>query len=93
MDLIKKLLEPNVEERWTAQQAVRHDWFLSRSRATPLSQGAVETYREAADYARATLRGLRRWRQHPFLRPSVCEWSSELWHINIVYYSIRYCYV
>eukprot|EP00435_Cladocopium_sp_Y103_P023776 s2219_g5.t1 len=80
IDLIRKLLQPDVEERWTASQAVRHEWFASKTtRASPESQGRSTTThlsegffsQGAAEYARATLRGLRRWRQHPFLRRMV----------------------
>ncbi|CAK9087723.1 Calcium-dependent protein kinase 25 [Durusdinium trenchii] len=81
IDLIRKLLQPEVEERWTASQAVRHEWFtnLKITRPSPESQGRSVTterseggaFSSAADYARATLRGLRRWRQHPFLRRMV----------------------
>ena len=82
MDLIKKLLEPLVEERWTAQQAVRHEWFLPRAsthRATPDSQRSEGFSQTPADYARATLRGLRRWRQHPFLRKGRGSESHVWW--------------
>lgn len=81
IDLIRKLLQPDVEERWTASQAVRHEWFASKTtRASPESQGrsTISPHlsegffsQGAAEYARATLRGLRRWRQHPFLRRMV----------------------
>jgi len=74
IDLLQKLLQPEVEERWTASQAVRHEWFtrVSTTRASPESR-ARSTITERSDgavesYARATLRALRRWRQHPFLR-------------------------
>ncbi|CAJ1374364.1 unnamed protein product [Effrenium voratum] len=83
IDLINKLLKPEVEERWTAQQALQHEWFTSgkTTRASPestrlscvteRSDGTVFFSQKAAEYARATVRGLRRWRQHPFLRRMV----------------------
>lgn len=74
IDLLQKLLTPEVEERWTASQAVRHEWFtrVSTTRASPESR-ARSTITERSDgavesYTRATLRALRRWRQYPFLR-------------------------
>ncbi|CAE7883471.1 gloB [Symbiodinium microadriaticum] len=82
IDLIRKLLQPEVEERWTAPQALRHEWFTAKTtRASPESLGNRSIFTERSEglgftqssleFARAMLRSLRRWRQHPFLRRMV----------------------
>ncbi|CAE7533741.1 CPK2 [Symbiodinium natans] len=83
IDLIRKLLQPEVEERWTAPQALRHEWFsaMKTTRASPESLGNRSIFTDrseglgfsqsSAELARTVLRSLRRWRQHPFLRRMV----------------------
>jgi len=82
INLIRKLLQPDVEERWTAPQALRHEWFTAgkTTRASPESVGNRSIFTDrseglgfasSVDLARAVVRCLRRWRQHPFIRRMV----------------------
>lgn len=71
-DLVRALLNPNAQERWTAQRALTHDWFRGSSphgQATPdglrSPEGLAENLRELA---LVVLRGMRRWRRMPKLQ-------------------------
>eukprot|EP00931_Biecheleriopsis_adriatica_P053364 TRINITY_DN31222_c0_g1_i1.p1 TRINITY_DN31222_c0_g1~~TRINITY_DN31222_c0_g1_i1.p1 ORF type:complete len:776 (-),score=180.62 TRINITY_DN31222_c0_g1_i1:39-2366(-) len=55
IDLIGKLLVPDIDARWTAQEALHHEWFTSFIGVT-------------LPVARSVLRSLRRWRLQPWLR-------------------------
>lgn len=63
VDLIKRLLCPDVEKRWTAQQALAHPWFGDGTDST-LPVGHTERHQ----LARAVVQSLRRWRQFPKLK-------------------------
>lgn len=76
-DLIQKLLDPSIEERFTAKEALQHEWFLLKNGSPlenfsdhglhwPASEQSEGSCR--ADLARVMLRSLRRWKPQPFLR-------------------------
>eukprot|EP00442_Polarella_glacialis_P017329 CAMPEP_0115165530 /NCGR_PEP_ID=MMETSP0227-20121206/73643_1 /TAXON_ID=89957 /ORGANISM="Polarella glacialis, Strain CCMP 1383" /LENGTH=887 /DNA_ID=CAMNT_0002578011 /DNA_START=120 /DNA_END=2783 /DNA_ORIENTATION=+ len=83
-DLITRLLNPDTEARWTAKQALNHEWLAVKTdRNSPAEAGVagtgrgfVDTSEGAAsffpqsrhDNARAVLRALRRWKPSHFLR-------------------------
>jgi len=78
MDLIRKLLMPSIEARWTARQALdKHQWLASpKGQATPaeltLNLGSrFEGFQTRQEVGRVVLRSLRRWRAQPFLRRMV----------------------
>lgn len=70
IDLIMKLLNPDVEERWTAQQALGHAWLCEPSPSHEVATGGVspEAPLGYRSWAGSFLRWLRAWRQHPKLR-------------------------
>jgi len=71
IDLIQKLVNPNVRERWTAQQALAHEWLHTspRGQSSPdglrTPDGLAENIRE---FALVVLRSMRHWRHMPKLR-------------------------
>jgi len=72
VDLVRKLLNPNARERWTAQQALAHDWLRGESPRGQTSPGGARSPDGLQDslreFALVALRSLRRWRQMPKLR-------------------------
>mmetsp|Transcript_11667 Transcript_11667/g.20661 ORF Transcript_11667/g.20661 Transcript_11667/m.20661 type:complete len:424 (+) Transcript_11667:1-1272(+) len=78
MELIRHLLMPQIEARWTAHQALEtHEWFSSKKGRTHPAELSLnlgdrfEGLQTRQDLARALLRSLRRWRAQPFLRRMV----------------------
>lgn len=68
-DLIRKLLNPDMNDRWTAKQALRHGWFANMKPQLWLVQTDEETIQENPSVlARKGLRLLRRWRKQPKFR-------------------------
>jgi len=93
IDLISRLLNSNVEERWTAQQALGHEWF--RAEESPCDQFTSEVLSPGVpaslacpDFVGAFLRVLRSWRQLPKLRRivivAIARWLEEQHEIHRV---------
>mmetsp|Transcript_55959 Transcript_55959/g.175314 ORF Transcript_55959/g.175314 Transcript_55959/m.175314 type:complete len:622 (+) Transcript_55959:157-2022(+) len=79
VDLVRRLLNPDIQARWTAQQALRHDWFRRTNSAAPAVHsfgmglpGQVDGTPQHADgrneLARGLLRCLKRWQRMPQLK-------------------------
>jgi len=71
-DLIMRLLNPSVAERWTAAQALGHDWFHTEESPSDVP-GAMDMLSPTvpggfSDFAGAFIRVLRVWRHQPKLR-------------------------
>lgn len=80
VDLILRLVDPVVQARWTARQAMRHDWFVELSthgkklarRGSEAGDGsdveACDLGDRTGDVARELLNFLRRWKKMPKLK-------------------------
>jgi len=72
-DLIMRLLNPQVQSRWTAKQALGHPWFSAGVEPPLPSDCHVEDARlvnatERHELARTLVRSLRRWRRFAKLK-------------------------
>lgn len=83
--LILNLMQPDIEARWTARGALKHEWYAGKNDRTSSSSTARNGFNTGPydfgegnvfpqgshELARSMIRYLRRWKQQPWLRRMV----------------------